>query len=148
MDSFAAVAFPRWNVFALFFSFKTIENSNKQIRRLCADAANEFIRLISLINSYLAFSFSHFFYDNVFTIRCTSSKVESINLITKISAFEFVTFIVFGLGWPGLKKITIRENQVPCFLTQMAYNIRCTLLEDALVSYAAAICLVTRLSFP
>ena len=61
----------------------------------------------------------------------TSSKVESINLIMKISAFEFVTFIVFGLGWPGLKKITIRENQVPCFLTQMACNIRCTLLEDA-----------------
>ena len=41
----------------LFFSFKTIANSNRQIRRLCADAANEFIRLISLINSYLAFSF-------------------------------------------------------------------------------------------
>ena len=37
--------------------YKTIANSNRQIRRLCADAANEFIRLISLTNSYLAFSF-------------------------------------------------------------------------------------------
>ena len=74
VDSFAGVAFSRWNVFLkLFFSFKsfkTIENSNRQIRRLRADAANEFIRLISLINSYLAFSFFHFFYDNVFAIRC------------------------------------------------------------------------------
>ena len=43
--------------FLLFFSYKTIANSNRQIRRLCADAANEFIRLISLTNSYLAFSF-------------------------------------------------------------------------------------------
>ena len=46
--------------FFLFFSFKTIANSNRQIRRPCADAANEFTRLISLINSYLAFSFFHF----------------------------------------------------------------------------------------
>ena len=41
----------------LFFSYKTIANFNRQIRCLYADAANEFIRLISLINSYLAFSF-------------------------------------------------------------------------------------------
>ena len=62
--------------FKLFFSFKTlktIENSNRQIQRLCADAANEFIRLISLINSYLAFSFFHFFYNKVFAIRCNYS---------------------------------------------------------------------------
>ena len=39
----------------LSFSFKTIANSNRQIRRPGADAANEFIRLISLFNSYLAF---------------------------------------------------------------------------------------------
>ena len=57
VDSFAAIAFPCRNVFSLFFSFKTVANSNRQIRRPCADAANEFIRLISLINSYLAFSF-------------------------------------------------------------------------------------------
>ena len=43
----------------LSFSFKTIANSNRQIRRQGADATNEFIRLISLLNSYLAF-FSHF----------------------------------------------------------------------------------------
>ena len=30
------------------------------IRRPCADAANEFIRPITQINSYLAFSFFHF----------------------------------------------------------------------------------------
>ena len=41
----------------LSFILKTIANSNRQIRRPCAAAANEFIRLISLINSYLAFSF-------------------------------------------------------------------------------------------
>ena len=71
VDSLAAVAFPRWNVFfLLFFRFKTIENSNRQMRRLCQDAANEFIRLISLINSYLTFSLFHFFHDNVFAIRC------------------------------------------------------------------------------
>ena len=63
--------FPAGVFFLLFFGFKTIENSNRQIQCLCADAANEFIRLISLINSYLAFSFFHFFYDNVFAIRCT-----------------------------------------------------------------------------
>ena len=74
MDSFAGVAFPLWNVFFHCFSaIKTIENSNRQIQRLCADAANEFIRLISLINSYLAFSFFHFFYNNVFAIRCNYS---------------------------------------------------------------------------
>ena len=42
------------------FSFKTIANSNRQIRRPCADTANEFTRLISLINFHLAFSFFHF----------------------------------------------------------------------------------------
>ena len=46
--------------FGLFFSFKTIANSNRQIQRACADAAYEFVRLISLINSYLAFSLFHF----------------------------------------------------------------------------------------
>ena len=46
--------------FLLFFSFKTITNSSRQIWRPCSDAANEFTRLISLINSYLAFSFFHF----------------------------------------------------------------------------------------
>ena len=46
--------------FLLFFSFKTIANSSRQIQRPCSDAANEFTRLISLINSYLAFSFFHF----------------------------------------------------------------------------------------
>lgn len=35
-----------------------------------------------------------------------------------------------------------------CFLTQLGHISRYTLLEDALVSYAAAICLVTRHSFP
>ena len=66
--------------FLLFSSFKTKENSNRQIRRLCADAANEFIRLISLINSYLAFSFFHFFYDNVFAIRCKYREIRQIFL--------------------------------------------------------------------
>ena len=60
VDSFAAVAFPAGISVLLSFSFKTIANSNRQIRRPCADAANEFTRLISLINSYLAFSFFHF----------------------------------------------------------------------------------------
>ena len=59
-------------MFFLTFSFKTIANSNRQIQRLYADAANEFIRLISLINSYLLFSFIYFFHDNVFAIRCIS----------------------------------------------------------------------------
>ena len=71
---------PRWNFFLLFSSFKTIENSNRQIRRLCADAANELIRLISLINSYLAFSFFHFFYDNVFAIWCKYREIRQIFL--------------------------------------------------------------------
>ena len=57
------------------FSFKTIANSNRQIRRPCADSVNKFVRLISLINSYLAFSFFSFFYDNVFAIRCISWQV-------------------------------------------------------------------------
>ena len=56
--------------FLLFFSFKTIANSNRKIWCPCADAANKFIRLICLINSYLAFSLLHFFHDNVFAIRC------------------------------------------------------------------------------
>ena len=47
-------------IFILFFSFKTIANSHRPIRCPCADSVNEFIRLISLINSYLAFSFFHF----------------------------------------------------------------------------------------
>ena len=59
----------------LSFSFKTIANSNRQIRRPCADSVNKFVRLISLINSYLAFSFFSFFYDNVFAIRCISWQV-------------------------------------------------------------------------
>ena len=58
----------------LSFSFKTIANSNRQIRRPCADSVNKFVRLISL-NSYLAFSFFSFFYDNVFAIRCISWQV-------------------------------------------------------------------------
>ena len=49
--------FPAGMFFLLFFSFKTIENSNRQIRRLCADAANEFIRLISLIIPIWLFPF-------------------------------------------------------------------------------------------
>ena len=52
----------------LSFSFKTIANSNGQIRRPCADAGNECIKLITQINSYLPFSF--FFHDNVFAIGC------------------------------------------------------------------------------
>ena len=44
----------------LSFIFKTIANSNRKIRRPCADAANLFIRLISLIDSYLLFPFFHF----------------------------------------------------------------------------------------
>ena len=67
MDS---IAFPGWNFFLLFFIFKTIANSNGQIRRPCVDAANDFIRLISLINSYLALFFFSFFYDNVFAFGC------------------------------------------------------------------------------
>ena len=39
----------------LSFSFKTIANFNRQIRRPAADAANQYIWLISLFNSYLAF---------------------------------------------------------------------------------------------
>ena len=58
----------------LSFSFKTIANSNRQIRPPCADSVNKFVRLISL-NSYLAFSFFSFFYDNVFAIRCISWQV-------------------------------------------------------------------------
>ena len=59
----------------LSFSFKTIANSNRQIRCPCADAANKFIRLISLINSYFAFSFLSFFYGNVFAVRCICHSV-------------------------------------------------------------------------
>ena len=44
----------------LSFSFKTIANSNRQIRRPCADSVNKFVRLISLIDTYLAFPFFHF----------------------------------------------------------------------------------------
>ena len=58
----------------LSFSFKTIANSNREIRCPYADAANKFVRLISVINSYLAFSFFSFFFDNVFAIRCMYFK--------------------------------------------------------------------------
>ena len=94
MDSFAGVAF-----FLLFFSFKTfktIENSNRQIRRLCADAANEFIRLIGLINSYVAFSFFHFFYDNVFAIRCMSTREITVYITCRtVSIFLVLCFTCF-----------------------------------------------------
>ena len=40
----------------LSFSFKTIANSNRQIRRPCADSVNKLI----IIDTYLAFPFSHF----------------------------------------------------------------------------------------
>ena len=75
VDSFAAVAIsPLEFSVLLSFSFKTIANSNREIRCPCADAANKFIRLISVINSYLAFSFFSFFFDNVFAIRCMYFK--------------------------------------------------------------------------
>ena len=74
VDSFAAVAFPRWNFQFYSFSFKTIANSNRQIWCPFADAADKFIRLISLINSYFAFSFFSFFYDNVFAVRCMDAS--------------------------------------------------------------------------
>ena len=67
MDSFVAIAFPCWN-FCIVFSFRTIANSDKLIRRPCADAAKEFTRL----TSYLAFSLFSFFYDNAFAIGCIS----------------------------------------------------------------------------
>ena len=83
----------------LFFSFKTfktIENSNRQIRRLCADAANEFIRLVSLINSYVAFSFFHFFYDNVFAIRCMSTREITVYITCRtVSNFLVLCFTCF-----------------------------------------------------
>ena len=83
----------------LFFSFKTfktIENSNRQIRRLCADAANEFIRLIGLINSYVAFSFFHFFYDNVFAIRCMSTREITVYITCRtVSIFLVLCFTSF-----------------------------------------------------
>ena len=45
VDLFVAVAFPGFNFqFSIVFSFKTIANSNRQIRSPCADAANKFIR--------------------------------------------------------------------------------------------------------
>ena len=49
---FPAGIFRFFQIFS--FIFETIANSNRQVRRPCADTANEFFRLISLINSYLA----------------------------------------------------------------------------------------------
>ena len=79
----------------LTFSFKTIANSNRQIRRPCADSVNKFVMLISLINSYLAFSFFSFFYDNVFAIRCISWQVLISNkfYILTFKTRKFMTFI-------------------------------------------------------
>ena len=49
MDSFAAVASVPAGIFLIIiFSFKIIVNSNRQIRRRCADAENEFIYLFIL----------------------------------------------------------------------------------------------------
>ena len=50
----------------LSFSFKTVGNSNRQIRRPCVDAANEFIRLITQIDSFWLFPFFHFYMTTFF----------------------------------------------------------------------------------
>ena len=78
LDSFAAVGFPLWNFqcYCPFASKQLQIPTGKYDWRPCADATNKFIRLISLINSYLAFSFLSFFYDNVFAIRCMSKKTK------------------------------------------------------------------------
>ena len=88
----------------LFFSFKTIANSNGQIRRLCADAANEFIRLISLINSVLAFSLFHFFHDNVFAIRCTRCWP----VISKDAFFSFSFISIRRLNVSGMESYSFK----------------------------------------
>ena len=72
----------------MFFIFKTIANSNGQIRRPCVDAANDFIRLISLINSYLALFFFSFFYDNVFAFGCIQYLTLIIMALTIIRFYE------------------------------------------------------------
>ena len=77
----------------LSFSFKTIANSNRQIRRQGADAANEFIRLISLLNSYLAF-FSHF---SKITLLQLQSTPDNSNLQGKSKKrFELTGVQVIG----------------------------------------------------
>ena len=86
----------------LSFSFKTIANSNRQIRRPGADAANEFIRLIRLVlNSYLAFFIflrQHY---------CNQVKINLIPITLLSSMFSFQN------AWPIKRKAVYRYILVP-----------------------------------
>ena len=86
----------------LSFSFKTIANSNRQIRRPGADAANEFIRLISLFNSYLAFF--HFSKTTLWQLGVQSilSKTDTFGTGTKCPSQRSVRLIESQIK--GVKK--------------------------------------------
>ena len=79
----------------LSFSFKTIENSNRQIRRPGADVANEFIRLISLYNSYLAFC--HFSKTTVLQLQSTPDNSNLQGKLKKGSSYR-------ELELPGVRR--------------------------------------------
>ena len=95
----------------LSFSFKTIANSNRQIRRPCADSVNKFVRLISLINSYLAFSFFSFFYDNVFAIRCIQimQSFLEVDLCLKVN-LPICIFFARSPKFPFLRSLWFNKN--------------------------------------
>ena len=96
------------------FSFKTIANSNRQIRRQGADAANEFIRLISLLNSYLAF-FSHF---SKITLLQLQSTPDNSNLQGKSKK----RFELLGVRVTGSSK-KIAESKVKFSLHSDDFNL-------------------------
>ena len=127
VDSFAAVAFPRWNFQFYSFSFKTIANSNRQIWCPFADAANKFIRLISLINSYFAFSFFSFFYDNVFAIRCMDASLadakKSLSWEVPVGLFSYLVraLLLYRRDW-WFESLTSLSYISQAFFCNCSYN--------------------------
>ena len=97
MDSFAAVLFPRCQEFFYCFSALKqyqIEQANA-VRRPCADVANEFIGLISLINSYLAFYFFRISVTKfLFSPHCSKEKVNKCIFVeVENSGFFFILYL-------------------------------------------------------
>ena len=93
----------------LFLSFKTIANSKRQIWRLCAGAAYEFVGLITLFNSYLAFSFFHFSKTTLlrlgfmFRFKRQTSHVMNVMLTRKNLLFSLI-YIRLGTDARRLKQ--------------------------------------------
>ena len=81
--------------------------SNRQKRRPCADAANEFITiLISRIKSYLAVAFFSFFYGNVFAIGCIYRKrVLSFSIATTVEVNNSCSLAKYSLFLNGEREL-------------------------------------------